>query len=362
MKVSFNNLIEGNRLLVILCSVAIIANIIVAAIFSGNRENTATITACSNIVTVILMTLIYRPLKGMLKNKANQDLNNELKREDFLFTQRNQLETDYKELKINYEKIQKENEYLDQELFWIKSLAGMNEDALPDMKTETIIVEKAQNILREEIVRENEYGKDIDKNSKLNPFGKDKGEQKVLFAKNYHGKTKIGINITQISFLRKDDKIYLEGVNFVNTDANATYPDDETNINRCLIVNTENNEILSINDSSKYDDFKNWYRKAMDERFLNSFRSDIMDACTAYTTALKETLKDRFQNIEFVDSCFANRSDLKGYEIFPIKKSHDADIVQLTYCIQMITNAFTKVMENKQKLNSTQSGRISIEL
>lgn len=345
MKVNLGSLFNTNKFAVIACLAAIIVSIAAFSFLATILPLGFAFVIASNLVTIIFMILMYKPANKLFDKALTDVKEAAAEHERKLMGEKRELERQVDDLTDKCSILDTEKNRLKSELDSIKQYTSLKRSDNFVLKVETMDYEKCGYVVKEENVRDSIYGKDIPKD-KMWQFN-DKGEQKVLFIKKYHEKAVIGIDLSKIKFCRKNDKIYLESVSFCNLHPELSIKREENTVNHCLILNTDENDVLSINNGSKYDDYKGWYSNERDVEFNSNFEEEVEKICISYTRAFKETLKGLFPQLEFVGGKIEENKMLEDCMIYSLKSSKEMDIRQLSDSMIAITSTMNQTMPLK---------------
>lgn len=328
------------------CALLLISNIVIFAYISTvTMLPSAIAIIISNLVSIFLTFLIYKPISKIIDEEVQHRLNDEFSAQKQLLDEKAELMSKVRFQEEAAQEREKEIKRLESELDTAKQYKSISNNTNMVLKLEQMEYEKEGYIVKEEYVRDNVYGQDIKKSNPWLMQFADKGEQKVLFIKKFHEKALIGIDLCKVRFCRHNGDIYLEGIKVSNLHPEMTMPTETTN-NRCLILNTENygKEVISLNNDKKYDDFKQWYTKQQDDIFSIDFRSEVSQICTQYTQVLRQNLYNKFPSLHFVDGDIENVIDLKDEPIYSLNISKDFDILEVSSSIMMIANTMNQTM------------------
>lgn len=333
------------------CGLAIITNIAVFAYLSATTILPSFIyIIISNIISILITYIIYKPISKIIDEEVQSRLNTEYSAQKQLMDEKNELEQQYKHMVETAREREKEIKRLESELDTAMQYKSISSNANLVLKLEQMEYEKEGYLVKEEYVREHSLGQDIKKSSLMNPFGSDKGDQKVLYIKKYHEKALIGIDLEKIRFCRHNGQIYLEGIKVENLHPEMkprdNGDDQYKSVKHCMILNTENSgkDVIGINTDSKYEDFKEWYTKEQDDIFLIDFKTEVTNLCASYTNVLRHNLHQKFPSLQFVDRDIEQVIELKGEPIMSLNLNKDFDILEVSSSIMMIANTMNQTM------------------
>jgi DNA gyrase/topoisomerase IV subunit A len=262
-----------------------------------------------------------------------------------LLEEKNELEQQKKYLEDVAAQREQKIKALQSELDTVRSYKSLSADTNTVLKLETMEYEKEGYIVKEEFVRDTEFGRDIKQDSKWNFMKDDKGEQKILYIKKFHEKAIIGIDIAKIRFCRHDGYIYLEGVKVENLHQEMTIRSgDGDGMERCMILNVDNGDIKGINNAEKYNWFKQEYSIRQSDLLDFNFNQEVRSICASYTDVIKHNLSTKFPSVRFVDDKIEHAIDLAGEPIYQLNASNDLNILEVSSSIVLIANTIHQTM------------------
>lgn len=350
MKFNLKKLFDTDRYLVGFCGVLLIVNIAVFVYLSATMPVSVPFVIISNVITIFLMLMIFRPVNKILQEAVLEQKHEEQEREEKLRLEKAELEKHNQKLQGELSELSLEKEKLKTELDSVKQYNSLSNDVRTVLKLETMNYEKEGYIVKEENVRDTGYGLEIPGNKPLLLNFSDKGEQKVLYTHKYHDKALIGIDLTKVRLCKKDGNIYFEGVKFENLhpemtvkDSFKAYENQNVAINRCIILNVETDK-TTINNDSKYNEFKRWYSENQDKIFELNFNAEVCRICDNYTRVLRQTLSDRFPQIVFLDGKIEHFPGLENPVIKELEICRENDILQISNSMLMVSAAIKNTM------------------
>ena len=125
------------------------------------------------------------------------------------------------------------------------------------------------------------------------------GASKVLFIKKYYYKTSIGLDFSKIKYSFDGDRLLLSGVRYTQLhDISGEMERDRGDIRHCWITDAEGRRIVG---SRTGEAFKKAYEEFQDYLAREEMASDATLLCEEYTKAFRESLRNRYENLDFVE-------------------------------------------------------------
>ena len=333
-------------IIIVTCALLLIGNIVAFAyVGSATMMPTFLVVILSNIITILITFAIYKPINRIIEEEVQERINDENNAQMKLLEEKNELEQQKKYLEDVAAQREQKIKALQSELDTVRSYKSLSADTNTVLKLETMEYEKEGYIVKEEFVRDTEFGRDIKQDSKWNFMKDDKGEQKILYIKKFHEKAIIGIDIAKIRFCRHDGYIYLEGVKVENLHQEMTIRSgDGDGMERCMILNVDNGDIKGINNADKYNLFKQEYRIRQSDLLDFNFNQEVRSICASYTDVIKHNLSTKFPSVRFVDDKIEHAIDLAGEPIYQLNASNDLNILEVSSSIVLIANTIHQTM------------------
>ncbi len=328
------------------CILLLVGNIATFAYLgSATMMPSFLVVIISNLVTILITFAIYKPINRIIEEEVQTRINDETSAQMKLLAEKNELE----QQKLHLESVAAQREQkiksLESELDTVRNYKSLSADANTVLKLETMEYEKEGYVVKEEFVRDTDFGKDIKQDSKWNFMKDDKGEQKILYIKKFHEKAIIGIDISKIRFCKHDGFIYLEGVRVENLHQEMTIRSaDGDGMERCLILNVDDGDIKGINNAQKYDWFKHEYSIRQNDLLDYEFNQEVRSICLSYTDVIKNNLYNKFPMIRFVDDKIENAIDLGGETVYQLNTSKDLNMLEVSSSIVLIANTIHQTM------------------
>ncbi len=341
---NFKRLLGDTKKVVIIvsCMLLLVGNIVIFSYLgSATMVPTFLTVIVSNIVTALITFAIYKPINKIIEEEVQEKLNEESNAQLKLMEERNELLLQKQHLEKVAEERENKIRSLESELDTARQYKSISADAKAVLKLETMEYEKEGYIVKEEFVRGSDIGREIEKDSPWKLQFNDKGEQKILYIKKFHEKATIGIDLAKIRFCRHDGLIYLEGVRVVNLHPEMTVRTDGDEMERCMILNVEDDEPKSINHASKYDWYKNEFIRRQHDMLDYEFQQEVRKICTTYSLVIRENLANKFPSIRFVDDKIENAIDISNEPIFQLNATTDNNLLEVSNSIVLIANTIT---------------------
>jgi DNA gyrase/topoisomerase IV subunit A len=333
-------------IIIVTCALLLIGNIVAFAyVGSATMMPTFLVVILSNIITILITFAIYKPINRIIEEEVQTRIKDENNAQMKLLEEKNELEQQKKYLEDVAAQREQKIKALQSELDTVRSYKSLSADTNTVLKLETMEYEKEGYIVKEEFVRDTEFGRDIKQDSKWNFMKDDKGEQKILYIKKFHEKAIIGIDIAKIRFCRHDGYIYLEGVKVENLHQEMTIRSgDGDGMERCMILNVDNGDIKGINNADKYNWFKQEYSIRQSDLLDFNFNQEVRSICASYTDVIKHNLSTKFPSVRFVDDKIEHAIDLAGEPIYQLNASNDLNILEVSSSIVLIANTIHQTM------------------
>jgi len=333
-------------IIIVTCALLLIGNIVAFAyVGSATMMPTFLVVILSNIITILITFAIYKPINRIIEEEVQTRIKDENNAQMKLLEEKNELEQQKKYLEDVAAQREQKIKALQSELDTVRSYKSLSADTNTVLKLETMEYEKEGYIVKEEFVRDTEFGRDIKQDSKWNFMKDDKGEQKILYIKKFHEKAIIGIDIAKIRFCRHDGYIYLEGVKVENLHQEMTIRSgDGDGMERCMILNVDNGDIKGINNAEKYNWFKQEYSIRQSDLLDFNFNQEVRSICASYTDVIKHNLSTKFPSVRFVDDKIEHAIDLAGEPIYQLNASNDLNILEVSSSIVLIANTIHQTM------------------
>ncbi len=333
-------------IIIVTCALLLIGNIVAFAyVGSATMMPTFLVVILSNIISILITFAIYKPINRIIEEEVQERINDENNAQMKLLEEKNELEQQKKYLEDVAAQREQKIKALQSELDTVRSYKSLSADTNTVLKLETMEYEKEGYIVKEEFVRDTEFGRDIKQDSKWNFMKDDKGEQKILYIKRFHEKAIIGIDIAKIRFCRHDGYIYLEGVKVENLHQEMTIRSgDGDGMERCMILNVDNGDIKGINNADKYNWFKQEYSIRQSDLLDFNFNQEVRSICASYTDVIKHNLSTKFPSVRFVDDKIEHAIDLAGEPIYQLNASNDLNILEVSSSIVLIANTIHQTM------------------
>ena len=288
----------------------------------------------SNVITLILTFLAFKPLNGWLQD-------NLLERQQELIEK---LEKD-RELERKVEILEQENRLLSDKLD-TRSQTG----ALPANIGYTFKVEQMEYAKTGYVVKEEELG-NLDKERFNVPDKKfleamweenimrDPGIRKLLYIHKFYYKVSLGMDFSKMMYAIDGGRVLFWGARFEKLhDISSEMLPEHGDIDRCDILKVTGDK-TEIRSGKEYDGFKAQYRQAQAREVKAGMEEEVGALCSQYTAALQESIRSRFgDRVEFVDSI----EDHRDKTWYSLKASTDRTVQEIAGNMLMLTTVMNR--------------------
>lgn len=289
----------------------------------------------SSLMCVMFAVLAFKPAGKILKAEISR-------RQQEQEQQEQQLQQVLEENKSLKQQNQELSDKID-----IRQQISTAQSALKyTFKLELLEFEKKGYIVKEDYLDELEFN--VDKPGWLKSLWPDKGTKKILFITKFYNKVSIGIDFTKIRYCYNGDKLSFYGVKFTvdHPDLSSEMEKDRNDIDLCEVISVSENGRREIRNDDRFNDLKRWYSEKQQRMIKEQHRFESRDICSAYTQILHESLKERFANIDFVDS--VDIPSLPMNNVHPLNTSSDMRVGEITNTLLALTTAMKKENEIKR--------------
>ena len=253
----------------------------------------------SNAITLILAVIAFRPINALVENLL------EKRQQELLEQQQKEVEL---EKKVGL--LESRNRELENKLDTRAQTEGMPADIDFTFKLEQMEYAKKGYVVKEDelesLLSNAEYKDKIPDKGFMTSFLealniKEQGIRKILYIKKFYYKVSIGIDFTKIKFALEDGMLLFSGVKFTKLhDITSELEQDSEDIGHTWILNTAEDR-TSIIQGQEYDQFKEAYSKMQEADVRESLEEEVSTLCTQYTRVFRDSIKERFANVDFVD-------------------------------------------------------------
>ena len=137
----------------------------------------------SNLITILITFVIYKPISKIIEEEVQTRINDESSAQMKLLAEKNELQLKKQQLEDLAAQQEQKIKLLQSELDTARQYKSISSNANTVLKLETMEYEKEGYVVKEEFVRDTDFGRDIKQDSKWNFMKDDKGEQKILYIK-----------------------------------------------------------------------------------------------------------------------------------------------------------------------------------
>ena len=253
----------------------------------------------SNLITLLLTVLSFRPINNLIQNallSRQEELEAQLRKE--------------RELEEKMVQLESRNQELESKLDTRLQTESVPGDVNFTFKLEQMEYAKKGYVVKEDdlanLLSSADYRDKIpDKgflDSMLETFKlKEPGVRKVLYIRKFYYKVSLGIDFTRIKFALVDGSLLFSGVKFTRLhDITSELDRDDKDIDHTWILNTSE-ERTSLIQSLDYEDFKEAYEDIQEADTKAALEEEADRLCLQYTQVFRESIRDRFPNVDFVD-------------------------------------------------------------
>lgn len=291
--------------------------------------------ALSNALTMILTAFAFKPVNDLVQStlaSKQEELSRKMEAE--------------RQLQERVASLEAENRDLEQQLQTRQQTSTMPADINFTFKLEQMEFSKKGYIVKREDLE------DLDKevygvpdkpamDTLLENMGvKSEAMRKILYIHKFYYKASIGINFSKIKYTTINGRIIFYGVKFsLLHDISSELVPDSEDIEMCEIlkVGGEKGEKLEIRSGSEYDKLKETYRREQAALAKKSIEEEVEDLCSQYTRVFRESIRERFPDISFVESI--DDSDLNWYIL---SGSNNAQVAEVAANMLMLTSLINK--------------------
>lgn len=245
----------------------------------------------ASVLSAILSFVFYKPLAKLLTNAAKGDINRDLREEQLTDTIA-QLESEKRNLQQQLETADQTRTFFSE----IKFGRKLEISEVPVMGY--VVREESFNSLRANY----DIAKYIPTNFWGNTSRDDNKRSMLLIEKGYHSFT-IGIDLENIFYATRGSKVYLSGLEIsLLHDISSELSRNSGDVDHCWVITTDDDGRSVIENASKYDKLEQAYRKEQQQIVKSSVLRDIRAKCRHLSEGMKESLRSRYSNLEFVDA------------------------------------------------------------
>jgi len=293
-----NSNMAGSYAVIAVCVVLVAVNIVAFVMFPRILSPVAVIL--SNVITMLVTALAFRPINNLIQNA--------------LIERQAELAEKIEAQKALTEKmalLESRNQELESKLDTRMQTESVPGDVNFTFKLEQMEYAKKGYVVKEDdlesLLESDRYRDKIpDKGFLSNVLEtlKLKGPEvrKILYIKKYYYKVSIGIDFTRIKFAMVDGSLIFSGVRFSRLhDITSELEHDERDIDHTWILQ-ESEERTAINPNPDYEPFKEAYADVLENETRQALEEEVSNLCRQYTQVFRDSIQDRFPNVDFVDS------------------------------------------------------------
>ncbi len=284
------------KLLLTVCIAAIAAGILLPLFIP--HVVPVPVLILTNLACVVLTAAVMRPAGLLMRRyvaRKEKEIYTRLRRED--------------EMKERLAELEREKRDLENRLDTRSQTGSLPYDVNFTFKLEQMEYARKGYIVKEEPL--GAYASDPDFAQLLPSRGgaekllgrlgiREPSSRKVLFIKKYYYKTSVGLDFSKIKFAHDGDRLLFYGVRFTQLhDISGEMERDKGDISHCWITDADGRRVLRSQGSES---FKKAYEELQDRLAREEMASDAAFLCEEYTKAFRESLKGRYENLDFVES------------------------------------------------------------
>ncbi len=321
-----------NTLWIAACFLLIGCNIAFFLLFPRLMSGMAIVL--SNVVTLVLTFLAFKPLNSWLQN-------NLLERQQQLIEK---LEKD-QELERKVQSLEQENRNLSDKLD-----TRIQTGTLPTNIDYTFKIEQMEYSKTGYVVKEEELDK-LDKDKFAVPdrkffetvweenILKTPSIRKILYIHKFYYKVTLGMDFSKIMYTYEDGRVLFNGVRFEKLhDISSELAQDSEDIDRCEILKI-NIDRTELRDDFQFDELKERYRTAQEDSVRESMEGEVAALCDQYTAALQDSIRGRFgDKVGFVDSL----EDHRDKNWYSLQTSSDLTVREIAANMLMLTTVMNR--------------------
>ena len=327
------------------CLVAIAINVAFFALFPRLLSPLAVIL--SNAVTLLITALAFRPVNVLVQktlSDRSQELARQIEKEQALVRQVDDLQNKNRELENKLD-IRSQTDTVPPDVNFTFKLEQMEfskkgyivkEEPLAGFVTDPRFEDK--------IPAEGVFGKMIE------ALGiKEPGIRKILYIDKYYYKVSIGIDFSKIKYTLDENRIRFAGVKFIKLhDITNELERDEEDINHCWIVETQEDR-ANLRHSDEFGPFKETYCQLQHDQTRQALEEEVESLCRQYTVVFRDSLKQRFPHIDFVDDEALLNSETSWYALKD--GTRDGRVIEMASSMLMLTNVMNKTQAIDDQTN-----------
>ena len=326
--------VSGSYAVIVLCVALVALNVVAFIMFPKILSPIAIIL--SNVITMLITAIAFRPINNLIQNAL-------LERQEALAEK---IEEE-KKLAEKMDLLESRNKELESKLDTRMQTDNVKGDVNFTFKLEQMEYSKKGYVVKEDqldsLLSNEEYKDMIPDKGFISNFLevlniKEQGVRKVLYIKKFYYKVSIGIDFTKIKFALDDGTLLFSGVKFTKLhDITSELEHDAEDIDHAWILNISDDKTSIIN-GQEYDEFKQAYAKIQENDVRESLEEEVSNLCTQYTKVFRDSIKERFANVNFVESI--EDSDMTWYALR--EAGRNERVISVASSMLMLTDVIGK--------------------
>lgn len=314
-----------NYILVAVCALLIGLNIAVFIFFPRLMHSVALVL--SNIITVILTVLAFRPVSKLMDSEL------EAKQKELAARIEAQ-----KDLESKVSRLEIENQELTSQLDTREQTESIPTAINYTFKLEQMEFAKKGYVVKEDFLERLDPEKyRLPELNWWNVFIGESGEKKILYINKFYYKVAIGIDFARIKYSLDGGKILFSGVKFTKLhDISSEMEPDHGDIERCEILQVDG-EKTDIKHDKAFNDIKKTYCEEQDKTVKENLDIEVGNLCQLYTDVFRDSIQSRYPNIDFVESI-----DDSDRNWFVLNGTTDRNVAEVAANMLMLTSIMGK--------------------
>lgn len=328
-----------SRLILALCALLMALNVAFFIFFPRLMAPVAILL--SNVITLLLAALAFRPANTLIQNalsQRQQELLEQAQKETALQQKLDRLESENRELESRLDtRAQTDANAGDvnftfklEQMEYAKKGYLVKEEPLERLRTD----ERFRSLVPDVSLLDRMLGA-----IKM----KGNGVRKILYLKKYYYKVSIGIDFSKIKFAFDEDRILFSGARFTRLhDISGELEHDPKDLNYCWVMDTVEDEgRAEILQSFDYDPLKYAYEDLQEEETRKSLDEETERLCRQYTAIFRRNISTRFPQVGFVDGIEDSDKTwfaLKDGSTYRMVRDVAANMMQLSNVIEDLSS------------------------
>ena len=326
--------VTSSYAVIAVCVILVAANIIFFVMFPRLLSPVAIIL--SNVITMLITALAFRPINNLIQNTLidrQEELTRKIAEEKAMTDRLAFLEDRNRELESKLD-TRLQTESIPGEVNFTFKLEQMEYAKKGYVVKEDDLDTLLSGAQYRETIPDKSFMSSMLETLKL----KEPGIRKILYIKKFYYKVSIGIDFTRIKFALVEGNLLFSGVKFTRLhDITSELEHDERDIDHTWILESSE-ERTTIVQSPDYDKFKQAYSDVRENDTREALEEEVSNLCQQYTRVFRDSIKERFQNVDFVDGI--EDSDNTWYALKDAGKN--ARVLAVASNMLMLTNVINR--------------------